>query len=407
MSTSKATIRAAISTLSGAQSQSVNRHTLSVTRLTRAGRGIVAAMACSLAVPVAPLLATAPDSPSQAQSDGERTLPEPEHWQPGLDPALPDFRGCAEPGPRAPIEGSAPAILPDLIARWIAAFTAHCRASITVPPPYGPPQASGSPTLRKFLAAKSDFAFMTRDLTAADLAAFRKAHGRSPLVVPVAAGSYRHFGFVDAVAVIVNRDNPLTRLSLAQLDSIFSKTRWRGKPPPSDWGALGVSGWAGRPIHIVGAGGWIPIESARASFVRRTVFDVDHHAGIWRTDIAAITGEADTPARVAADRDAIGFTGLGHLVAGDKTVAIALTHRGPAIAPTYDNVASGRYPLARTIDLLVAPTGRQPLNPALCDFARFMLSREGQQAILDQGVFLPLRLDQVARSRALIAPNCP
>ena len=88
-------------------------------------------------------------------------------------------------------------------------------------------------------------------------------------------------------------------------------------------------------------------------------------------------------------------------------VAIALTRRGPAIAPTYVNVASGRYPLARTIDLLVAPTGRRPLNPALCDFARFVLSREGQQVVLDQGIFLPLRHDQVARSRALIAPNCP
>ena len=44
----------------------------------------------------------------------------------------------------------------------------------------------------------------------------------------------------------------------------------------------------------------------------------------------------------------------------------------------------------------------QPLEPVLEEFLKFILSREGQQIILDQAVFIPLRAEQAAASRALL-----
>jgi len=44
----------------------------------------------------------------------------------------------------------------------------------------------------------------------------------------------------------------------------------------------------------------------------------------------------------------------------------------------------------------------QPLNPALDEFLRFILSREGQQIVLEHAAYIPLRANQVQTSRALI-----
>ena len=43
-----------------------------------------------------------------------------------------------------------------------------------------------------------------------------------------------------------------------------------------------------------------------------------------------------------------------------------------------------------------------PLNPALDEFLRFILSREGQQIVLEHAAYIPLRANQVQTSRALV-----
>ena len=48
------------------------------------------------------------------------------------------------------------------------------------------------------------------------------------------------------------------------------------------------------------------------------------------------------------------------------------------------------------------PVPGKPLNPALEEFLRFILSREGQQIVLDHAMYVPLRGFQVDSSRALL-----
>jgi hypothetical protein len=75
---------------------------------------------------------------------------------------------------------------------------------------------------------------------------------------------------------------------------------------------------------------------------------------------------------------------------------------GDAYPPTYENVAAATYPLSRLVFLNLNRAPGKPLNPALQEFLRFILSREGQRIVLDQAIYLPLRESQAARSRALL-----
>jgi phosphate transport system substrate-binding protein len=332
--------------------------------------------------------------PAEWKVEG-RPLPLREFLQPALDAELPAYRSAGVAGK---LEGSAPPILARLARRWVAAFREREPAvRVDVPPPYEEPRGAGSERLRLFLDGRIDFAFLTRDLTAPDVAAFRRVHGFDPLQIAVAGGSFRHFGFVDAVAVVVHRDNPVRGLTLAQLDAIFSKTRHRGQARAAvTWGDVGVGEWADRPIHVVGHGAWSGEESARATFIRRNVMDAGARRGEWRDFGLPDGGDAIVGDAVAADRYAIGFTGMGHLAPGIRTVALAPAAGAPFYEADYDNVARADYPLSRVLYLVVARKPGEPLAPALEAFAKFLLSRDGQREVLEQGIFLPLRARQAA-----------
>ena len=310
--------------------------------------------------------------------------------------------GC----PATPLRGSAPSILKTLAPAWRDGFAAMSPGlPLDLITPFGPPQGALDPGLEAFLEGRADFAFLTRDIAEADLATFRRAHrGVAPLAVPVAAGAWDRFGFVDAVAIIVNDANPVRRLSFRQLDAVFSSTRWRGAHAPADWAALGVVGWRGRAIHIVGGGAWAGEESARALTIRRRVLSVGKRRGTWRP--APASGlEADVVDRVAADPLAIGFTGMGHLTPGVRAVAVAIGDGGPAYLPTAATIARDRYPLARTVDLLLARA--VPCAPRLRVFARYLLSDDGQRLVAASGVFLPLGAAMRQRSLRMIGPTLP
>lgn len=295
------------------------------------------------------------------------------------------------------LQGSAPTIAADLARQWATDYEARAHgASVDVPPPYGPPQGALSPTLSAFLDGRLDFAFMTRRISDSDAAAFRRAHGYGPLVIPIVGGSWKSFGFVDPVVVIVNARNPVRGLNFAQLDAIFSKSRRRGHAALRTWGELGWNTAEGRPIHLAGGADWSKEDSARGGAFRDRVM----LGGSWRDDPDTAVGgsENDVPARVAADPSAIGFTGLGHIVAGERVVPIAPGRSNSYVSPTFEAVASARYPLARTVDLIVARRPGTCLSSALRSFIRYLLSRRGQGLAAKEGHFLPLTGAQSRRS---------
>ncbi len=379
----------------------------------RLSRSILTALLLALTLsPLAPALAQAPAGvewllppaptqvPQSRAQDGQgkeqgRPLPTPELLQPTLDPRLPLF----QPRYGADLDGhfalAASDTLPGLVHAWVRAF-AHFYPHVTLE--LGPPY-EGTSGANRMTAGSIAIAFVSRELTPANLAAFEAKFHYPPLSIPVCGGSWRQFGFLDAVGFFVNRGNPLGRLSLTQLDAILSRTHWRGDAPITTWGQLGLTGaWATRPIHVYAIRPWNGFEE----FVRQRVLNAHGQRGHWRAGLHYDATVFPIARRVAADPDGIGYAGLAFVDAPVKM--LALGEGGHDYAPTYTNVALARYPLSRLVyaNLNVAPGAR--MNPALQEFLRFILSRQGQKIVRDQGIFLPLRAFQ-AQAGAALAPG--
>ena len=86
-----------------------------------------------------------------------------------------------------------------------------------------------------------------------------------------------------------------------------------------------------------------------------------------------------------------------------KIVPVSVTDSGSGISPSYEAVATADYPLSRVTYLNANIAPGKPADPALAEFIRFILSKDGQAVVHDQGVFLPLRSGQVEASRALLS----
>ena len=340
-----------------------------------------------------------PTKPTPAQSElwrqQGRDLPAPEPQQPILDPALPAY------APRRDIElsgrfkGASSDVLTALTKQWIAAFQKYYpRVTLDLPPPY-----AGSLGALELIKGDLQFVMVSRELKPTDLIGFAEKFGYPPFSAPISGGTFRHFGFLDAMAFIVHPDNPLQQLTFDQIDAVYSTTHHRGGAAITTWGQLGLTGeWADKPIHIWGVKPWNGFEE----FIRQRALSVGGQRGEWRPDINFTETVFPISPAVAADRYALGYSGLAYIDDDVKKLDLVPPMGGPAVKPSNEEVNAVRYPLCRLVFFNTNKRPSQPLEPVLEEFLKFILSREGQQIILDQAVFIPLRAEQAAASRALL-----
>ncbi len=346
---------------------------------------------------VIPALPTNVPQTDQQAKEGQRfgrKLPPPEVLQPVLDPALPAFQ------PRTAklagsFKGASSDVLKVLVEKWFEKFKAyHPEVTLTISPPY-----AGSLGAKELVKGDLDFVFVSRELRPDDIKDFRAKFGYDPLSVPVSGGSYRHFGALDTIAFFVNKSNPIEKLTFEQLDAMYSSTHYRGGKPMTRWGDLGLTGeWADKPISLYGIKPWNGFEE----FVRERVLSVGERRGEWRDDIDFEKVVFPVAKRVAIDAAGIGYSGLAYIDAGVKVLPLVEKAGAFPVAPTYENVALATYPLSRIIYLNTNKAPGKPLDPALDEFLRFVLSREGQQVVLDHASYIPLRANQVQNSRVLL-----
>jgi phosphate transport system substrate-binding protein len=352
---------------------------------------------------VPPLRANTPQTPEQDAYNKQhgRPLPTPELLQPTLDPALTDFQPSYHKNElRGDYKCGASDVLAELSKTWTGEFNKYYpKVDFTIDPPY-----AGSLGAVELAKGNLDCVFVSRELRPSDIQGFRDAYGYDPLSVPISGGSYRQFGFLDAVGFAVNKNNPIEKLSFDQLDSILSTTRHRGGAPITTWGQLGLTGeWANKPIHIYGLQPWNGFEE----FVRQRVLNADGKRGEWRSPASDPNVHWEkTVFRIAADvaNDpyAIGYTGMAYVDQPVKIVSLSDHNAAPVYAPSYENVAAASYPLSRITYLNMNKRPDAPLDPVLEELTRFILSRQGQQIVLNQGVFLPLRGKAAAASGAAL-----
>lgn len=343
--------------------------------------------------PAAPVAPQTDDEKKRGMTDG-RDLPAREVLQPTLDPGLANYVARAPGALHGHFKAAASDVLPGIAKAWAAAFHAYYPGvTIAIDPPY-----AGSLGAVELAKGNLDAVFVSRELRPDDVSAFHAKFGYDPLSIPISGGSYRHFGFLDAVAFIVNPANPVQSLSFDQLDAAFSKTRWRGGAEALTWGDLGLTGtWASKPVHLYGVKPWNGFEE----FVRQRILSTPGKRGEWRDGIAFSGTVFPLAAQVAKDPNGLAYDGLAYLDAPVKVVPIG-PKGGPFVAPTYENVATAEYALSRLIYLNLNKAPGKPLDPALAEFVRFVLSRQGQALVQQQNVFVPLRAAQTASSLALL-----
>lgn len=215
---------------------------------------------------------------------------------------------------------------------------------------------------------------MSRAMKPTEIDAFDKKYGYKPMEIKTA---------LDALAVYVNKDNPIKGLSLPQVDAIFSKTRKGGyKQDIRIFGQLGLTGeWAKRPISLYGRNS---ASGTYGFFKERALFKGD-----YRNEVKEQPGSASVVQGVTEDRYAIGYSGIGYKTSGVHAVPLSFKEGEPYQEAEMENVMSGSYPLARFLYVYIHKKPGQPLDPLIREFVKFILCREGQEVVIKDG-YIPL-----------------
>jgi phosphate transport system substrate-binding protein len=236
------------------------------------------------------------------------------------------------------------------------------------------------------ISGTSQFGPMSRQMRATEIDQFEARHGYKPTELKT---SY------DALAVYVHKDNPIEKLTLAQVEAIFGKSRRRGfKQNLTTWGQLGLTGdWANRPISIYGRNS----ASGTYGFFKEHVLK----NGDYKDTVKEQPGSASVVQGVTEDRFGIGYSGIGYRTSGVKAVPLADTDKGPFSDGSYEDVQSGKYPLWRFLFLYVNKAPGKPMEPLQVEFLKLMYSREGQEAVVKDG-YMPLSAKQAQAELAKV-----
>lgn len=238
----------------------------------------------------------------------------------------------------------------------------------------------------------ADIAMMGRANDIVDDNGFSRPKQYQATRIEVATGSLAVPGKSDAIALLVNVDNPLRVLSLDQLARIID---CGDQPRPiATWGELGLEGeWADKPIRVhsydfaTRTGIWL--QDRVTAKDRRMCWDrVVEYADQRRLDgtVAAAADRAGDGGR--HDRHALVIANARQAWGGLKL--LALGGEGEAVAPTRETVRARTYPLARRAYAFVDRAPGKPLAPHVLAFLRFALSVEGQRLVDADAGYLPL-----------------
>ena len=222
----------------------------------------------------------------------------------------------------------------------------------------------GPPAL---LEGRADIVPMSRPLSPAEIRTFQAKYGYPPTEIKVAA---------DALAIYVEKRNPLPGLTLTQLAGIFAAAP--AGPAIETWGQAGLTGeWSDRRINLYGYG---PEDGVNQLFRQRVL-----GGGEYRLAMLVEPAGSSIVQGVASDPTGIGCASIFFLSRRVRAVPLAATAAGPFYDPTPQNVNAGTYPLIRHLFVCVNKPPHQPLRGPAAEFLRFLLSREGQQIVAAEG----------------------
>jgi len=242
-------------------------------------------------------------------------------------------------------------------------------------------QAAGSSTAPPALTeGTSNLGPMSREMKDDELEAFEDKYGYKPTAVPVA---------IDALAVMVNKDNPIKGLTIPQVDAIFSSTLNCGYANDIEtWGDAGVAVWGSKSIQLYGRNS---VSGTYGYFKENALCKGD-----FKSNVNEQPGSASVVQSVTTSKNGIGYSGMGYTTSGVRMVPLAKKEGEPFIAPTPENAISGTYPLTRYLYVYVNKKPNAPLPPLENEFMKMVLSKAGQEVVIKDG-YIPLPAGVVKR----------
>jgi len=208
-----------------------------------------------------------------------------------------------------------------------------------------------------------DIANASREIKTEEIEAI-KANGDEPVEFVIAR---------DAIAIIINPNNPVDELSLQQISDIYS-----GKI--NNWQAVGGED---RPIVRLSR----ETNSGTHVYFLEEVLRLGdkENKTLFSTDTLLLPSSEGIGTEVRQNPNAIGYDGLGYVTDDMKVVAVAREDGGPYILPSAETVNLGDYPIAR--DLYMYTNG-QP-SDVIATYLEWILSADAQEIVTELG-FVPI-----------------
>ncbi len=284
-----------------------------------------------------------------------------------LDPALPTYTKAS--GVSGNLSSVGSDTLANLMTMWAEAYKReYPSVNIQI-------QAAGSSTAPPALTeGTSNIGPMSRKMKDEEIGAFEKKFGYKPTAIPVA---------IDALAVFVHKDNPITGMTMQQVDALFSANRTCGAAKSIDkWGDAGLTGaWATRDLQLFGR-----------NSVSGTYGYFKEHAlckGDFKSTVNEQPGSASVVQSVSTSVNAVGYSGIGYVTSSVKAVPLAKKEGDEFVEATPDNAIAGKYPLSRYLYVYVNKAPNKPLQPLEKEFLKMVLSKQGQEVVVKDG-YIPL-----------------
>jgi phosphate transport system substrate-binding protein len=253
-------------------------------------------------------------------------------------PATAAARGQAEPGKAHPTGETAQAIenkgsdtLVNLALAWAEVYMQHhpeVRISVT---------GGGSGTgIAAMINGTVSIANASREMTKEEVEQL-KAVGITPIEFVVAR---------DAIAVVVNRSNPVQGLTLSQISAIYTGQI-------TNWNQVGGQN---RPIVLLSR------ESNSGTYVYflENVIRMGKKSDLlFSPDTLLMPSSEGISAEVRQNPNAIGYDGLGYVTPDQKVLGVAKDANSPFVLPSVESVNDGSYPISRPLYMYSAgePTG--------------------------------------------------
>jgi len=282
-----------------------------------------------------------------------------------LDPALLSYKVVS--GVSGNVSSVGSDTLNNLMTHWAESFQRfYPNAKVQIE---GKGSSTAPPAL---IAGTAQLGPMSREMKGTEIDQFEKKYGYKPIPIRTS---------VDALAVFVNKDNPIKCLSIAQVDAIFSKSRRQGgKQDAATWGQLGLTGeWAGKPISLYGRNS---ASGTYGFFKEHTLKNGD-----FKDSVKEQPGSAAVVQGITVDRYGAGYSGIGYATAGVRAVPLAEKDGARCVEATADNAYAGAYPLARFLYVYINKAPGKALDPLTREFVKLIVSKEGQEGVIKDGYF--------------------